>query len=85
MDLLLTAACRAAAAALISLRLTGEVRWPWRWITAPLWAPIGISVASFANGSGRSSLAKVKPPAAGRSGRPPQRRWGLRSRKSIIR
>jgi hypothetical protein len=39
-DLVLTAACWAAGAALIGLRPTDQVHWSWWWITAPLRAPI---------------------------------------------
>ncbi|WP_269929963.1 hypothetical protein [Aminobacter sp. HY435] len=26
----------------IALKLTGYIAWPWWWVLAPLWAPIGI-------------------------------------------
>src|SRR5689334_13571090 len=47
-DLMLTAACWAAAAALIALRLTDQIHWLWWWLIAPLWAPVCAGLGGFA-------------------------------------
>jgi hypothetical protein len=47
-EMALTAACWLSVMALIVLRLLGETAWPWWWIIARLWAPIGAVGASFA-------------------------------------
>ena len=57
-DLVFTAGGWAAAASLIALRLTGQIDWFWWWITAPLWAPIGVGVGGFA---GLALLERLKP------------------------
>lgn len=44
MDLVLAVICWAAVTTMIALRLTGMIKWPWLWVTAPLWLPlIGIA------------------------------------------
>ena len=48
MHLVLTGSCWAAAVVLIVLRLDGAISLGWGWVTAPLWAPFGVSVAVFA-------------------------------------
>jgi hypothetical protein len=58
-DLVLTAACWAAAAALIALRLAGRIDWPWWSVTSPLWAPIGVIAVGFA---GHALFERVRPP-----------------------
>jgi len=57
-DLVFTAACWGAAAALIALQLTGQIDSSWWWITAPLWAPIGVGVGGFV---GLALLERLKP------------------------
>ena len=57
-DLVLTIACWAVAAALLALRLTGVIDWPWWWITAPVWLPIVLIVGGFA---GVALLGRLRP------------------------
>ena len=47
--------------AMVALRLTGTVDWPWWLITAPLWAPIGVVVGSFASVSLFERFKPLKP------------------------
>ena len=58
---MLTAGFWAAAASLIALRLTGQIDWYWWWITAPLWAPIGVGVGDFADQTLLERLKPLKP------------------------
>ena len=39
--------CGAMFIVFLVLKLTGTVGWSWWWITAPLWIPMGVVVASL--------------------------------------
>jgi hypothetical protein len=32
----------------IGLKLTGYIAWPWLWVTAPVWIPLGAAALFFA-------------------------------------
>jgi hypothetical protein len=41
LHLVLTGSCWAAAVLLTALQLSGWIDWPWMWVLAPLWLPLG--------------------------------------------
>ena len=58
MHLVLTGICWAAVVVLTALQMSGWIDWPWVWVLAPLWLPLGLSVASFA---GLALFERMKP------------------------